>query len=108
MKHAIVLLTLACAAPLHAQATRDSTRHEVQVTEEQPGLLARASVRPDSAVAVARRRVPHGVIRTAVIEEEDGLLVYSFEFAVPDVSGVTEVNVDARTGKVVSVEREGA
>jgi hypothetical protein len=80
----------------------------VAVKEEAPGLLARATVTPDSARARALARVPRGRIAAAEIEEEDGKLVYSFDIKVPGRSGIEEVLVDARTGAVVSQEHEDA
>jgi uncharacterized membrane protein YkoI len=38
---------------------------------------------------------------------EDGRLVYSLDLEVEGEAGITEVWVDARTGEIVSVEREG-
>lgn len=79
----------------------------VPIKEEKPGLLARATVTPDSARAIALRAVATGSrIRAAEIEEEDGKLVYSFDIKVPKKKGIDEVLVDAASGKVVSVEHE--
>lgn len=81
---------------------------QVTITEEGHGLMARAKVSGDSAIALARRAVPHGRITAAVLEEEDGRLIYSFDMQVPGKPGVYEVHVDAITGNVGPVEREGA
>ena len=54
----------------------------------------------------ALARVPGGTVHKGVLEEEDGKLIYSFEIKVPGKSGIEEVNVDAKSGKVVSVEHE--
>jgi uncharacterized membrane protein YkoI len=40
------------------------------------------------------------------LEQEHGSLVWSFDLAVPGKPGIEEVNVDAVTGKIVSVEHE--
>ncbi len=76
------------------------------VKEETPGLLAKATVTPAQAQAAAQARVPKGTVKSAEIEQEHGKLVYSFDMTVPGKSGVDEVNVDAKTGKVVGVEHE--
>ena len=81
----------------------------VPIKEEKPGLLAQATVTPDSARAVALRAVAKGgKIAAAEIEEEGGKLVYSFDIKIPKKKGIDEVLVDAKTGKVVAVEHESA
>ncbi|MEO8200866.1 MAG: PepSY domain-containing protein [Gemmatimonadota bacterium] len=82
------------------------TSGSVELKEEERGLLAQATIRPDSARHLAMNKVPGGKVVEAVIEREDGRIVYSFELKVAGKSGVEEVLVDARTGAVVSVEHE--
>jgi len=77
-----------------------------KIKEEHPGLLRQATVTPDSATAIALRAVPGATVKSAEIEKEDGRLVYSFDLVIAGKSGVEEVLVDARTGKVVSKEHE--
>ncbi len=100
----IPLLSLALvAAPLAAAAAQGS---KVTIKEEKAGLLAKATVSADSAIATAQRRVPKGKLDSGEIEEEDGALIYSLIFKTAGKSGVDEVNVNALTGKVVGVEHE--
>ena len=94
------LVGVVLAAPVRAQ------QPPVPVEEEQHGLLAQATITPDSARTVALRRVPGGQITKAEIEREANKLVYSFEIQVTGKSGIEEVLVDARTGAVVSVAHE--
>ena len=97
----IVVIALAMAGNATAQVSA--------VKEEKPGLLAQATVTPDSAKATALRAVAKGgTIREAEIEQEDGVLVYSFDIKLPGRKGIEEVLVDAKTGKVVKVEHEDA
>ena len=74
--------------------------------EDKPGLAAQATVSADSAMHIARLRVPRGTVAAREIEEEDGKLIYSFDMKVPGRTGIEEVNVNARTGAVVGVEHE--
>lgn len=74
--------------------------------EEKPGLLAQATITPDASRKTALARVPRGQIATEEIEMEGGRLVFSFDIKVPGRSGVEEVLVDAKTGKVISQEHE--
>jgi uncharacterized membrane protein YkoI len=74
--------------------------------EAKPGLKARATLPADSAVGIALGRVPGGKILEAEVEEEHAHLVYSFDIQETGKPGIREIQVDARTGKVVSDERE--
>jgi hypothetical protein len=90
----MTLVAIAAGAPvLMAQG--------VKVTENKPGLLKKAKITADSAIAVAKARLPKATINAAEIEEENGKLIYSFDFKTAGKSGIDEVNVDAMTGKLV-------
>jgi uncharacterized membrane protein YkoI len=80
--------------------------HSATMTEAAPGLLKRARITPDAATATAQAKVPKGKIESAEIEDENGRLIYSFDINTAGKSGIDEVNVDAHTGKVVSVAHE--
>ncbi|GAB1596844.1 PepSY domain-containing protein [Lysobacter claricitrinus] len=58
------------------------------------------------AETIALHRVEHGVIKSAELENEMHRQVWSFDIARHGVAGVTEVLVDAHTGKVLSVKDE--
>ena len=93
-----VLFALAAAAPVFAQ--------DVKVVEEKPGLMKQAKLSGDSAIALAKAKMPKAVLTKAVLEEEDGKLIYSLVFKTAGKKGVDEVNVDAKTGKVGKAEHE--
>ena len=80
-----------------------SEKHE---SEKQAKLTAEAKVSQADARATASARVPNGTVKEAEIEKEHGKLIWSFDMATPDSTDITEVNVDAMTGQVVSVEKE--
>jgi uncharacterized membrane protein YkoI len=104
---AAVVLTLALAAPAPAHAQQKAPRPaKVRIKEARPGLAADATISGDSAIALARAAVPHGRIVEAELEQEGGKLIYSFDVRVPHRKGITEVHVDARTGKVAPLEHE--
>ncbi len=97
----LISLAFTLTAPLTAQAP------QVTVKETKPGLLAKAKVTSDAAIATAQARVPKGKLDSAEIEEEGGKLIYSFDFKTPGRTGIDEVNIDAITGKPVGkVEHE--
>jgi uncharacterized membrane protein YkoI len=78
------------------------------VKEAEPGLKAQAKVNSDTAMRVALAKVPGGKIQEAELEKDHGRLVYSFDIATPSKTGVEEVRVDARSGKVISKKHESA
>lgn len=67
-------------------------------------LKAQAKVTEPQAITIAEQQVPGGQAKDAELEMEGGSLIYSVEVA--SAGKTTEVNVDARTGKVVSLEEE--
>jgi uncharacterized membrane protein YkoI len=68
-------------------------------------LLSQTKIREDSARAIALARVP-GTVTALELEREHGHLIWSFDLTVAGKPGIEEVNVDAVTGHVVSVEHE--
>ena len=67
---------------------------------------AHAKISKEEATKTALAKVPHGTVKEAELEKEKGKLVWSFDIATPDSKDITEVQVDANTGEVVSVEKE--
>ena len=93
---AVLLVLLATPALLPAQQAMPVIR------EETAGLKAKATLPADSAVAIAVRTGPRGsTIKEAELEMEGGRLIYSFDLTVPGKTGIQEIGIDARTGKVV-------
>lgn len=91
-------------------ATTRTTRKPktMKVKEKSPGLAAQATIKADSAQAIALARVPNGRVREAALENKGDTLVYSYDIRVPGKSGVEEVVVDAKTGAVISQTHESA
>ncbi len=100
----LTLLAPASAVPaarLAAQQPAAAYQRKVPAT-----LLAQAKITEDSARALALAKVPHATVKEVELEQEHGSLVWSFDLAVAGKRGIEEVNVDALTGKIVSVEHE--
>ena len=77
------------------------------LVEEGTGLMTRVQISDADARAAALARVPGGRIVKAVLEEEEeGLLIYSYDIRVQGETGIREVHVDALTGEVVKIEHE--
>jgi len=75
---------------------------------KQAKLMAEAKVSKADAEKTALAKVPNGTIKEGELEKEKGKLIWSFDITTPDTKDITEVNVDAITGDVVSVEKEAA
>jgi hypothetical protein len=96
----IAMLAIVVAAPALAAQS-------VTVKEEKPGLLKKAKITSEAAIATAQARLPKAKLTTAEIEEENGKLIYSFDFTTDGKTGIDEVNINALTGKQVGkVEHE--
>jgi uncharacterized membrane protein YkoI len=72
----------------------------------QTTLMTQAKVGKDAATRTALSRVPGAHIRSAEIEREHGRLIWSFDLAQAGKAGVTEIQVSAMTGKIVSQQHE--
>lgn len=84
-----------------------SAQAQAKYKRDIPDSLAKAAkVTEEAAAATAQHRVPKGTIQAVELERENKKLIYSYELKVVGRSGIEEVNVDAITGKVVSVEHE--
>ncbi len=71
-------------------------------------LLKRAKISKTQAEKIAMAKVPNGKIQSAEIENEHHALVWSFDIATPGTKNITEVLVNAKTGKIVDVSTENA
>ena len=86
-------LVVAAATTVRAQPSEAQLMKETKVTKSQ-------------AEKTALTKVPNGIIKSAELEKEHGLLIWSFDIAKPGTKNITEVQVDAKTGKIASVKTE--
>jgi hypothetical protein len=70
-------------------------------------LKSEAKVSVEDARATASKRVP-GIIREEELEKEHGRLVYSFDIQATGEKEITEIQVSAMDGSIVSVAKEDA
>jgi hypothetical protein len=99
MKAATLIAALVLLAP--AAYAQESYKKELP-----DSLVKHAKVTESEAAATAQKRVPKGKIKSVEIERENKKLIYSYDIETAGKSGIDEVNIDAMTGKVVSVEHE--
>jgi hypothetical protein len=77
----------------------DAGRSEEQLAKE-------AKITRSEAEHIALSKVPHGRVSSGELEREHGTLIWSFDIAKPGTRDINEVQVDAKTGKIVSVKTE--
>ena len=65
-----------------------------------------AKISKEDATRTALAQVPNGMVKEAELEKEHGKLIWSFDIATPGTKDITEVNVDAISGQVVSTDKE--
>jgi len=73
---------------------------------EQAALQAQAKVTRAQAEQAALAHAPGGHIKDAELDQEDDKLVWWLDIVTPGAKNVTEVDVDAMTGGVISVVTE--
>ena len=74
--------------------------------KEDAKLAAKAKITKAAAEKTALGKVKDGKVKEAELEEEGGKLVWSFDITRPGTKNITEVLVDAITGKIVAVDVE--
>ena len=74
--------------------------------DTQAALKAEAKISEASARTIALAKVPGGTVKSSELEKENGLLIWSFDVAKPRSRNITEVQVDAISGKIASVKTE--
>ncbi len=74
--------------------------------DEQKALLEKAKITEADARATALAKYPGAKVKDSELEEEHGLLIWSFDLTQPKSENITEVQVNALTGKIANVEIE--
>ena len=106
MKIKMIICSALAAALLAGCCTEKSEAKHKEA--KQAKLMAEAKISKETAQQTALAKVPNGTVKAAEIEKENGKLQWSFDVATPGIKDITEVNVDAMTGDVISVEKESA
>lgn len=98
---AIGFLTLGLSAQAGAQATAPKK------SKIPASLKSQAKISLEDARTTALKKVP-GEIKEEELEKENGKLVYSFDIQATGQKDITEVQVSAIDGSIVSIEKEDA
>src|SRR4051812_34267509 len=102
MKQKIIVRSLLALALIGALAGCATER------EQESKLESQAKVSRAAAEQTALAKVPGGAIKEGELEKEKGTLIWSFDISKPGTTDIAEVQVNAITGEVVSVENESA
>lgn len=87
------VVALTAAAAIGAEESQAVLKKQAKVTEAQ-------------ARSTALAKVVNGTVKSSELEKEHGKLIWSFDIATPKTQNITEVQVDAKTGKIVSTQIE--
>ena len=95
------------------ESPEDETKEAAKEAEEatpagQAALAKVAKVAEPAARATALKAVPGGTVSKMELENEDEVLVYSYDITVAGKDGIDAVKVDAKTGKMISQKHESA
>jgi uncharacterized membrane protein YkoI len=69
-------------------------------------LMKEAKLSKAQAEKTALGKVPNGTIKSGELEREHGKLIWSFDIGTNGTKNITEVQVNAKDGKIVSVQTE--
>jgi uncharacterized membrane protein YkoI len=103
MKSKLAVLALIAAFSIGTTAIHAA---EMKKKEDQAALQKEAKISMEKAREIALKKAP-GTVKSSELEREHGKLIYSFDIETSKTA-ITEVNVDAIDGKIVSVEHESA
>ena len=95
-KHSIIALALAASW----------THSNLWAQQSETDLLKQARVTKHEAKKIALAKVKRGAIKCVALEKENGVLIWSVDIAQPPKKDLTDVWVDATTGKITAVEVE--
>lgn len=79
-----------------------------QAAQPTQALLSQAKISQEQATRTALTRQPNSTVRSVELEREHGKLVWSLDLAEAGKSGVSEIQIDALTGKIISQKTESA
>ena len=89
----VSIFVLSSSLALADQATQAKLHAEAKISEAQARTMALA-------------KVPGGSVSSSELEKEHGKLIWSFDIAQVGSKNITEIQVDAKTGKIVSTRIE--
>ena len=107
MKHTLLAAMLLASFGAHAANLPCSIHPKKGLADTQLPALAKISQAEAESAALAAVKNSQASVAGGELEAEGGCLIYSFDIKVPGKKSITEVTVDAGTGKVLLQKREG-
>ena len=101
MIHSLTILVLLAGLRLTSVQAKDEEGDRENKEQKQ----AQTEISLQKAAKIALRAFK---IKSGELEKENGRLIWSFDIALTKSKDVVEVQVDAKTGKIVSMEIESA
>ena len=98
---------LASSMALSAVAEEKSEKADKANLREQ-ATVSKSEAKKLALAEVKKRGLHHARIKEAELEKEKGMVIWSFDISTRGTKDITEVQVDAKTGSVVSVTTESA
>lgn len=95
------LLALSAARGVAAQQQAPKRNYQREVPA---ALVPQAKISEDSSLALALAHVPHGVPDAVELVRHSGNLEWVWDIKVAGKRGITEVTINAMTGKLTSHE----
>ena len=100
MRKLVLSLVASVAAVVFMAASTNAAE------ESQAVLKKQTKVTEAQARSTALASVVNGTVKSSELEKEHGKLIWSLDIAKPKTQNITEVQVDAKTGKIVSTHLE--
>ena len=100
------IATIAIAAAFGLCASCASVNKPAGKPAVDPALLAKAKISQSQAEKIALTKAPDGAVSKSKLREKKGKLLWSIELTRPKTVDITEVKIDAKTGKILEVEKE--
>jgi Peptidase propeptide and YPEB domain len=107
MKHTLPAVMLLASFGAHAANLPCSIHPKKGLADTQLAALAKMSQAEAESAALKAVNNRQASVAGGELEAEGGCLIYSFDIIVPGRKSITEVTVDAGTGKVLLQKREG-
>ena len=107
MKQLVFVTTMLVSVSAHAAGLPCSIHPKKGTAEADLPALAKITRSEAESTALKAVHVSNATVVSGELEAESGCLIYSFDIQVPGKKSITEVAVDAGTGKVLSQKREG-
>jgi hypothetical protein len=107
MRFLILSVTALASLSANAAGLPCSIHPKKGLADSELQALTKVTQAAAEAAALQAVKIQSAKVISGELEAEGGCLIYSFDIQVPGKKSITEVAVDAGTGKVLSQKHEG-